>query len=452
MALADLDSDGDPDLLGDVGLFLWIAWNNGDGTLTRPVAFDPDDQDSSEVYPESALPMDVDGDGDTDVVRTFSAYEWVSSDEMISRPFVVIMSNLGDGTFSRGAEYVPPGFDWLTSISSWDLDGDGDLDLLVHITGGRGILMNDGSGQFGDARLFLPHEYGSVAGGDLDGDGTPELAVSNLAGVRVAINNGDGTFQLRDIVPLPTLPLPDCLDFDIRVSGDVMPASYDMIPAPLTTGDFDGDGRPDLAVSGRGGTHVTTDSRLRFFLLFGANEWRTVDAEYEVGGAIEFIAAGDFDNDGWDDLAVTDPVLRKVWVLRNDGDGSFRRPVGFAIDGVPHLIKTADMDSDGDLDLVTYNDFPLSVSILLNQSSETFEGDCNGDGVPDGQQTELDEDGNSVIDDCECRPGVCREYPPADTPCPSPQCGFGLCGAVGPALVLMLLSLTIRRRRATARG
>jgi len=119
--------------------------------------------------------------------------------------------------------------------------------------------------------------------------------------------------------------------------------------------DFDGDGRPDIFLAGWGPGHS------EFYRNAGGGKFVEVKhAAADIQGAIrlnrgtEGCAVGDYDNDGWPDLAVNTRSFHGVVLLRNQGDGTFRDVTASAgIDtGIAEGVTFVDYDHDGDLDLL----------------------------------------------------------------------------------------------------
>src|SRR6185503_1791235 len=115
-----------------------------------------------------------------------------------------------------------------------------------------------------------------------------------------------------------------------------------------TAGDFNADGKLDLAAVG-GGAWVTVWLQGRA----GRLDWTRAPA-VEVGFASYFVRAADFDGDGDDDLVVADPGST-AYVLRSKGDGTFEAPVPLSEARGPRWVSVTDLDGDGELDLATAN-------------------------------------------------------------------------------------------------
>jgi hypothetical protein len=92
------------------------------------------------------------------------------------------------------------------------------------------------------------------------------------------------------------------------------------------------------------------------------------------------IAAADLNGDGNNDLIMVNLWTRTVSVITNNGDGTFGPPVGYGVGARPYSVTASDLDSDGDLDLAVTNDSSNTVSILINQTNTcTKLGDLNRD-------------------------------------------------------------------------
>ena len=163
-------------------------------------------------------------------------------------------------------------------------------------------------------------------------------------------------------------------------------------------GDFNGDGKPDLAgvAGGDGGESVT--------ISLGNGDGTFQPALNLAGGSSYFqigpMATGDFNGDGNTDLAFTGVNADEsgfVTVLLGNGDGTFRAGATYAIGPIPKAIVVADFNGDGKADLATGDE--ASLSVFLGNGDGSFQtpvqyafgntvnalavGDFNGDGKAD---------------------------------------------------------------------
>jgi len=166
-------------------------------------------------------------------------------------------------------------------------------------------------------------------------------------------------------------------------------------PESVAVGDFNGDGKPDLAVTNPASNSVS-------ILLGNGDGTFQVGTSFPVVGiSPESVAVGDFNGDRKSDLAVTNPASNSVSILLGNGDGTFQVGTSFPVVGIsPESVAVGDFNGDGKSDLAVTNPASNSVSILLGNGDGTFQvgtsfpvvgispesvavGDFNGDGKSD---------------------------------------------------------------------
>ena len=142
------------------------------------------------------------------------------------------------------------------------------------------------------------------------------------------------------------------------------PFAVGSTPYSVAVGDFNGDGKPDLAVANEFNNNVT--------VLLGDGTGGFAEAPgspFAVGSTPSFVAAGDFNGDGKLDL-VTTSTDNNVTVLLGNGTGGFASASGspFPVGTFPLSVAVGDFNADGEPDLAIANYFGNSVTVLLNST------------------------------------------------------------------------------------
>jgi hypothetical protein len=105
----------------------------------------------------------------------------------------------------------------------------------------------------------------------------------------------------------------------------------------------------------------------------GSCSWSLAPAAlYASGQSLSDLAAGDWNEDGWPDLAGVDSYANELLVYLNQGDGSFAPPVGYALEDGPVSLATGDFDGDGHADIVEANTRAQTLGILRGTGDGTF--------------------------------------------------------------------------------
>jgi hypothetical protein len=202
-----------------------------------------------------------------------------------------------------------------------------------------------------DRQFAVGRSPGSVLVEDLNGDGQLDLVVANEKSndVSVLLDDGKGGFSPSRGSPFSAGPNPN----------------------DLAGGDFNGDGRIDLAIANHETQHVTVllgDGRGAF--APAPSSPVTVVVKPHVHG----VAAGDFNGDGNLDLVTDSWADDRVLVLFGDGKGSFATP-GTYVDVGRHpyqRVRVADLNGDGKADIVSPNLEGDNVTILLGDGTGKF--------------------------------------------------------------------------------
>ncbi|MBI5852011.1 MAG: VCBS repeat-containing protein [Planctomycetes bacterium] len=304
--------------------------------------------------------------------------------------------NDGAGRFSDAtATRMPVVNDVTTSVVFGDVDGDGDLDLVIGNIGqyfkrsGYGgeqnrLYLNDGTGTFTDAtaaRMPVIHDRStSLALRDVDGDGDLDLAIGNLGQDRLYLNDGSGTFTAATATRMPideadthAVALADVdgdRDLDLVIANGLHDALYlnagagtfvDATPPrmPVTSstsvvlGDVDGDGDLDLVLGNQSYSRTLLN---RLLLNDGRGRFTAAPAATMPTSSSSSLAFGDVDRDGDLDLLLVSFANTRLFV--NNGSGTFRDVTATQLPATSDytcVVAAADVDRDGDLDLVIGN-------------------------------------------------------------------------------------------------
>ena len=225
--------------------------------------------------------------------------------------------------------------------------------------------------EFSAAESFPGTQPVSIAAGDFDGDTDVDLAVANYFSSNLSVLKNDGSGSFAPAASYPIGP-----------GGGSLPRS-------VTAGDFDGDGRPDLAVADEYSGNV-------FVLRNRGNGTFEAWSTCPVGASPSCVITGDFDGVSGLDMAATNFDSNNLSILRNLGDGTFAPRVNYPLGANPSSVVTGDFDGVAGLDLAVANFGSGSVSVLRNAGDGTFgtavpydgianptsitAGDLNGDG------------------------------------------------------------------------
>ncbi len=281
----------------------------------------------------------------------------------------------------------------LSALALGDFNRDGKIDFAA-ADASLQIFLGNGDGTFGAPQNYLSG-VGTiyVTAADFNGDGKLDLAVADLNGIHILIGNGDGTFQTPVLYTTPCIPIfvatgdftnDHKLDLLVTFSGSCVyvgvflgngdgtfnPTPIDTTPlyspAAVGIGDFNGDGKLDIAV----GEQFGSISQVEIMLGNGDGTFSSSQI-YPVGSFPTAATVADFRRNGKLDLAVA-TLYGGTTILLGNGDGTFAE--GTTLDLVEcEALLTADFNGDGKPDLaVTELSFPAGVNVLLGNGDGTF--------------------------------------------------------------------------------
>jgi FG-GAP-like repeat/FG-GAP repeat len=229
---------------------------------------------------------------------------------------------------------------------------------------------------FTEKNTTLGEPLDALVTADFNGDGKPDLAVTEPCGtdvqcntyhgsVAILLGKGDGTFHAA---PSPAV---------------------DQYPGALAVGDFNGDGKPDIAVLTYVGATVV------ILLGKGDGTFTAAPLTPTVGGNPNSIAVGDLNGDGKLDLVVSS--YNTLSVLLGKGDGSFSAIAPPTVGSAPGGVFLVDLNRDGKLDLVLGNGTSPYVSILLGHGNGTFSAPTSA-AAPTGPLAVMDVNRDGKLD------------------------------------------------------
>lgn len=348
LAIADFNEDGKPDLAVAATTRVDVMLSNGDGTFTAAPGSPVDIP--SPPYDDFATPyIGLLAVGDFNN----SGHAGLAVAQFVNANAVILLGN-GRGSLvpSSAAFAYSPGYQ-MSAIETADFNADGNLDLALINTLGYAsfVALGYGKGAFnsaGDLFTSVNTSAAGVAVGDFNGDGKLDAAVADgtlytknpYSAVAVSLGNGDGTFT--------------------QAKGS--PISLGQSVSAIVAGDFNGDGKLDLAVTDYSGNAV-------YILLGNGDGTFQSSITIPVGNEPDAMVVGDFNNDGKLDLAVANYGDNTITLLLGNGDGTFTQASGspYAVGKGPYAIAAADFNGDGKLDLAVANLSGGTVSILLQQ-------------------------------------------------------------------------------------
>ena len=324
----------------------------------------------------SVVTADFNGDGHADIAALEPSANARSTGN-------IYLGN-GDGTFEKALAFGSTPADLL---AAGDFNGDGHPDVAIGVfsTSTITIYLGKNDGTFQPAAPFTVASVTSLTAmcaGDWNGDHKTDLALLDRSSSTLVVltSHGDGTFSTTEQHAIQHNSVNFC-----------------------AVADFNGDGKSDIGVVSGILLGPSSEGFLSVFLGKGDGSFQSVPSMAVASGAGTFVS-GDFNRDGKTDVAVTGfgsfPMFNSlVQVFSGAGDGTFTlafsTPDPFTSIGFSYgALNTADFSGDGRLDLISSN----SLGFLAGNGDGTFENlvvaaqgtsggpavaDFNEDGKPD---------------------------------------------------------------------
>lgn len=354
--VGDLNGDGNPDTV-DVtssGARVRLLNANRQATSTRTFAagFSP------EVGFSKVLLADFNGDSKLDIAITQYGNGSANSGRV-----GVLLGN-GDGTFGTARTSIAGPY--ARALAAADFNSDGKIDLAIGTGVQRTVayLPGTGDGGFLAPTYYASGNASSIVAADLNGDSRPDLAVTGDTSVSVFLNAGSGMF------------------------GTVMTTNLPFQSTYLAYTDLNSDGKVDLVAAARSSNALV--------LLFGNGNGGFQPPEAYVAGNYPSSVAPVPNDDGSTFLLSGESLSRQTAILPVSRTGAVSAPRFRFVGGTPSDVKTADLNGDGQPDVVVANgnivvlassaDGKLSSPVGFQVPAGTGAvaiGDVNGDGRQD---------------------------------------------------------------------
>ncbi len=366
VTVADVDGDGNTDIVASCFRSADVKVLKGDGKGGATLGSVGYVTGGSPLVPP--LVADFNGDGKPDVVVPDNEFSFV------------YLEGYGDGTFRSAINYyATPGGGanaQAVNIASGDFNGDGIPDFVIGNTNtflstGITVFLSDASTpgtlqqgvNYNNNLTNYSLQYVAVA--DFTGDKILDIAATdNFNGlVQVFIGKGDGTFTTSSASAYPT---------DSTASN----------PVGLIVGDFNGDGKPDLAVVNNYGSPASS-AKISILINNGKGGFNPA-VTYALSTVATEITAADVNGDGKLDLVVplygtSTTAGSAVAILLGNGNGTFQaeKDVSLGTYLNPYDAAVADLNGDGKVDLaVTIEDqtnFNQGIAVALGNGDGTFQ-------------------------------------------------------------------------------
>jgi hypothetical protein len=350
-AAGDFNNDGKLDAVLNGDGFLVFFPGNGDGTFGDPV--------TTSTFPSfggsNIVTADFNGDGNLDVATLIEGTRYVG-----------VFLGDGAGGFTLNSTPLLNCRGCTLQITAADLTGDGKIGLVGEYVNPSftEIALGNGDGTFQKATAVELKGDG-VAVADVNGDGIPDL-ISDAIGI--ALGTGGGSFAKPVYYPTGTdfppvmasLRNNGILDIVVDSAGaglvllgegDAKYAAYDVLPlaasvgGPIVTADFNGDGKPDIAV-------VESTPNVTVMLGTGNPKKPFSTGPSTALPEAGYIAVGDFNHDGKADLAYSSggPTSGTLQIYLGQGNGTFTAQTPVTAEYSSYFCL-GDFNGDGKLDV-----------------------------------------------------------------------------------------------------
>ena len=330
-------------------------------TFTPPPTFTAQTISTTADASNSVTTADVNGDGDMDILSASAADNKIAWYE-------------NDGSENFTAHTITTSANNATSVTTVDMDGDGDMDVLSSSYTDNKIAWyeNDGNENF-TARTISTAALGarSVTTADVDGDGDMDVLSASAVDDKIAWYENDGNEN-----------------FTARTISTVADVAYS-----VTTADVDGDGDMDVLSASAG------DHKIAWYENDGSENFTTHIISTVALGA-RSVTTADVDGDGDIDVLSASTADDKITWYENDGSENFTAHTITSSADSTISVNTADMDGDGDIDVLSASVDDDKITWYENDGNESFTAHTitvSADGASSVATADIDGDGDMDV-------------------------------------------------------
>jgi hypothetical protein len=388
LVAADFSGSGKPDIavVNTSGGFMQLLYNDGTGHFHLNNSY------VTGSTPSDVQTADLNGDGHLDLVETDSADGTLG----------VRLGN-GDGTFQALQTYKVGANPQRVLLL--DVNRDGNLDAVTVNAGDDSVsvLLGDGHGAFQSARSFAAGpNLVDIAAGDMNDDGKVDLVVANTVVNTVSILRGDGHGSFKApvsyfaavqinglaVADLEHTGFPDVVTVGNAVAvlrndhkgnlkqpvvdptTGISPDIYAPTGVRVTIVDVNHDRQADLVIAD------SSDSQLVVLKSIGGGLFNQTSDQFPTCGSPRSLAVADLNDDGDEDVVVACGSSSAVGVMLGNGLGGFLS-TSYPAEIEPRGVAIGDFDEDGQPDLATVNGGSDDMTVLTE-----IPGVVKSDGAP----------------------------------------------------------------------
>jgi hypothetical protein len=362
-AVGDFNGDGLPDIVtadhgtgtsGKVSVYM----NQGNGQFVRT-------DYAAGPFPNSVVVADLKGNGRLDLIV---ANDLNSGSTNAGTGEISILYGNGDGTFQAPVTLKTGGNSPSVAMVA-DFNHDGFLDVAVAEEAGSKqspsgsdvvMFLGTGGGNFAAPYVALNNfgggqtENGVVA--DVSSTGYPDIIIGNETGT-----TSDPSYQRVEVLVNSQTNQPTFSVKTFKAAAHTF---------SVAVGDFNGDGRPDIAT-----VNNQNPGSLSIFLGTGTSSLYPATASYTYNlGNVQpsSVIAADVNGDGKLDLVITNHATNTVGIMLGNGDGTFQPMRTYAAGGGPEFAAIADFNGDCWTDIAVADQASNQLTVLFNQGGDVF--------------------------------------------------------------------------------